>query len=1028
MALIKRTYIRGIKSMGTFLLFLSKIFGFFSQSAAIVSVSFLALSAALKLRRSMRLIGLCALSFIYAAPAWSQDAPHAGPFLIYSKINDNDLVLDQNRVNNEASVHAKNGGDNQLFYIQPLENGYVKIISAYNPELCLDVDQANKNAIFWSCHDGKNQQFQLHLSSDDYTFTIIPRSNPDGCLDVYERTKNVGIWGCHGGDNQRFILERAIRNSNGRHLQESNMFKEFEKALINEIKEGAEGAEALAFISVLSIEKIAEWSKLRQAYYAGDKQEFIDTLSCPGFISKHMYGSECWQNPTLKHTLYKLADYLFQNHHHSQAKSDPNVAHSAPRVKTAVLVDPARKSVQGYLKLEFGDARGNNQSADIVRGIKNKYVNMSRGFDNNRNEKLTKMESRFCPAEPESFKASSLLLHADGISILFSEIQGHKGKLYPTAVKIDQHLYLYKYDKNGKTIGVQTNHGIGFSDSNDLCHLQLAQAVYHQDMTMLELRGEDHQSIFWDKKDSAFVYFYDPRHIDSRYTLPIPVNEGEKGKFNQLLDLASTSHQPITIPLSLDQWVKIKIEETKVDIKQQVVSNNSKAIKKKLPVGKDNIGSGSKKSQDFSVMLLNQILKNRDDHESYCRMTSHDTVNFNLPPAKDSEMLFVEQHKDLGRKVGCFTIEVAGATELQQEGNGYQYDIPAEILALRNIQDQDGDASDDDVDQPQPRVLAIDCNADNPNVNVAQVHDDNYQCDIGANRQKITIFIVTTENNRDIEFNEFFDEDDNVVGFSDLPPWGSQGVMPYDDNDVAAYRVISHGSMFMNASNLEYVQMYVTDSESFQAMFSDATSFTGDFPDSNIAAWDTRNVTNTSSMFAGAYLFNGAIRDWDVSSVTNMNSMFSNAQAFNQNIGDWNTANVRNMSLMFRDAQSFNADIRDWNTANVTDMGWMFQYARRFNQDIGDWNTSRVTDMSHMFQNAGRFNQDIGRWNTANVTQMVRMFYGASSFQQNIVDWNVNNVTHCGGFAEGSGLQTNGGYYRRRLIPFRPGFFRDECR
>jgi ribosomal protein L19 len=268
----------------------------------------------------MRLIGLCALSFIYAAPAWSQDAPLAGPFNIYSKTHYNDLVLNQNRGNNEASLYAKNRGDNQLFYIQPLKNGNVKIMSV-SGQMCLRAidDGSTRILDFTQCANNKNQEFKLELINQDDNTVTISFTNDQGkrkCLDVYQ--ENLGTWDCHDGDNQQFILERAIPNSNGRHLQKSNTLVMFEEELIDVLaEEGAGGAAAL--IAVLNIQLIANLSELLDAYRAGQKQVFIEKLLCPRFMFKQMYGSECWQNPTVIHSIYKWTDRIF-DHHHSQAK------------------------------------------------------------------------------------------------------------------------------------------------------------------------------------------------------------------------------------------------------------------------------------------------------------------------------------------------------------------------------------------------------------------------------------------------------------------------------------------------------------------------------------------------------------------------------------------------------------------------------------------------------------------------------------------------------------------------------------
>jgi len=79
-------------------------------------------------------------------------------------------------------------------------------------------------------------------------------------------------------------------------------------------------------------------------------------------------------------------------------------------------------------------------------------------------------------------------------------------------------------------------------------------------------------------------------------------------------------------------------------------------------------------------------------------------------------------------------------------------------------------------------------------------------------------------------------------------------------------------------------------------------------------------VTDMSSMFEGASIFNQNIGGWNVSTITNMAGMFRNANAFNQNIGRWNVSSVMNMKNMFHGASVFNQNIAGWNVSSVTDM------------------------------------------------------------------------------------------------------------
>jgi surface protein len=158
----------------------------------------------------------------------------------------------------------------------------------------------------------------------------------------------------------------------------------------------------------------------------------------------------------------------------------------------------------------------------------------------------------------------------------------------------------------------------------------------------------------------------------------------------------------------------------------------------------------------------------------------------------------------------------------------------------------------------------------------------------------------------------------------------------------------------------------------------------------------TTLITNMSSMFQNATVFNHPISSWDTNRVTNMSSMFQGASAFNQLIGNWNVSSVTNMASMFQGAAAFSQPIGNWNVSSVTNMGSMFQGAAAFSQPIGNWNVSSVTNMSSMFQGASAFNQLIGNWNVSSVTNMGSMFQGASAFNQQIGSWNVSSVTNMG--------------------------------
>ena len=169
---------------------------------------------------------------------------------------------------------------------------------------------------------------------------------------------------------------------------------------------------------------------------------------------------------------------------------------------------------------------------------------------------------------------------------------------------------------------------------------------------------------------------------------------------------------------------------------------------------------------------------------------------------------------------------------------------------------------------------------------------------------------------------------------------------------------------------------------------------------------DLSNVTDMSSMFSRATVFNQNIGNWNVSSVTFMDFMFSNATAFNQPIGNWNVGAVTNMRRMFNNAPVFNQDIGDWDVGAVTTMTNMFIGATAFNQDISAWDVSSVTSMFSMFADATVFDQNIGIWNVSSVGSMNGMFNNAAAFDQDIGGWDVNSVADMRDMFSGATLST----------------------
>ena len=162
-------------------------------------------------------------------------------------------------------------------------------------------------------------------------------------------------------------------------------------------------------------------------------------------------------------------------------------------------------------------------------------------------------------------------------------------------------------------------------------------------------------------------------------------------------------------------------------------------------------------------------------------------------------------------------------------------------------------------------------------------------------------------------------------------------------------------------------------------------------------SWDVSNVTNMSGMFERAELFNQPLNSWDVSSVTNMDRMFDGFVYnidFNQPLNIWDVSNVTNMRMMFRRTKDFDQPLNNWDVSNVTNMSYMFNGTASFNQNINSWDVSSVTDMSYMFQQASVFDMPIDSWDVSNVTTMRSMFQSSTAFDQPLASWNVAAVTN----------------------------------
>lgn len=135
----------------------------------------------------------------------------------------------------------------------------------------------------------------------------------------------------------------------------------------------------------------------------------------------------------------------------------------------------------------------------------------------------------------------------------------------------------------------------------------------------------------------------------------------------------------------------------------------------------------------------------------------------------------------------------------------------------------------------------------------------------------------------------------------------------------------------------------------------------------NFNNFNTCNVTNMNSMFAGCYnLTSLDLSGFNTSNVTDMGNMF----------GEYDDA-VHNTSLVSLNLSSFD-------TSNVTDMSSMFYYCSALTElDLSNFDTSKVTDMSCMFKYCSALTSlDVSSFDTSKVTNMMEMFLVSSSLTE----------------------------------------------
>jgi hypothetical protein len=122
----------------------------------------------------------------------------------------NDMVWDDG--NGRVYMHHSHGGNNQKFYIEPLNDHRFKIHIKGQPGMCLD-RHTNENKVYMhGCHDGDNQKWYMvggDMAGHDGAASIQSVDGGTGtCLDyAWHNDHDLVMYDCHDGDNQKFYFK-----------------------------------------------------------------------------------------------------------------------------------------------------------------------------------------------------------------------------------------------------------------------------------------------------------------------------------------------------------------------------------------------------------------------------------------------------------------------------------------------------------------------------------------------------------------------------------------------------------------------------------------------------------------------------------------------------------------------------------------------------------------------------------------------------------------------------------------------------
>ena len=160
----------------------------------------------------------------------------------------------------------------------------------------------------------------------------------------------------------------------------------------------------------------------------------------------------------------------------------------------------------------------------------------------------------------------------------------------------------------------------------------------------------------------------------------------------------------------------------------------------------------------------------------------------------------------------------------------------------------------------------------------------------------------------------------------------------------------------------------------------------------NLSSFDTSNVTNMKAMFAGLFRFTTLdLSNFDTSKVTDMSDMFSYMSSLtNLNLSNFDTSKVEHMNDMFINMSNLTTlDLSNFDTSKVVNMVAMFSGMSNLTTlNLSSFDTSKVTSMDSMFSIVPNLtNLNLSNFDTSKVTSMSAMFSG----MHNLTNLNLSN-------------------------------------